>query len=201
MGVLVLMTWVTLLAWVTGGGESTLPHSGATVRAPSDSVVGLGIVWREEFRDDKPKDGKPDGWTIVTEGGATCVLHNDETDTGNRFLSIEQESGHQWTAVARPAADLIQPDRWYRLSFRYRTTRENPPWAGWRLMDGGMERSLNVLGADLRNPVADDAWHAWTSGPFRVPAEQLTLYPFLAFRVPMNFIGTIEIDDVGVEPN
>ena len=62
------------------------------------------------------------------------------------------------------------------------------------------ERSLNVLGAELTKPISDGAWHEFRSGPFRVPTEQLALYPFLAFRVPMNFIGTIEIDEMSVEP-
>lgn len=160
-----------------------------------DAALNLGFD-----RDEQQPNGKPDGWTIITENGARCFLAGDrKTKNGNLFLFILHKSDRSWTIIARPAADLLRPDVWYRLSFQYRTAHENPPWAGWLLMAGDFERSLNVLGAELKKPIADGAWHEFQSGPFRVPAEQVALYPFLAFRVPMNFLGSIEIDDVAVK--
>lgn len=155
-------------------------------------------------RDEAPQDGVPDGWTIVTRGGSNTAYTDDEAEGAvNRFLLIRHTGRNQSTAIGRSGASLLKPGAWYRLSFSYRTTDATP--FGWRLATADFEKTLNVLGAEVREPVPDNAyerqWHVFRSAPFRLPPEQLARYPMLTLCVPAGFVGTLTIDHIAIEEN
>jgi len=62
-------------------------------------------------------------------------------------------------------------------------------------------KQAHAIDGVLELPLTDGHWHRYQTYPFRVTADQLAAYPWLAFCHFPNHIGSIAVDDIAVEPS
>jgi hypothetical protein len=147
--------------------------------------------------DTTPKDDSPDGWQITVTNDAKFEYWRGQAASGRFCARTIHERRDQSSVLAYRAADLIEPGRWYRIRYWFLAVGDSSQF-GFQLMSSDLKQAHAIDGV-LELPLTDGHWHRYQTYPFRVTADQLTEYPWLAFCHFPNHIGSIAVDDIAVE--
>jgi hypothetical protein len=146
------------------------------------------------FDTDADGNSIPDGWVVDLHGG--LYIYRDGGVDGTHFIRLTHDNPSDWDLVVRTVNGLIEPDRWYRLSFWYLTDSEGP--FGWMLFDPYLN-ALPVLNCGVDDPLSDSQWHRFWGAPFRVTSSQLQQHSSFGFKYFAGPNGTVNIDGVVIE--
>lgn len=147
--------------------------------------------------DTTPQDGMPDGWQFSGENQAKFEYWRGQAASGRFCARTIHQHLDQSSVLAYPASDLIAPDRWYRVRYWFLAVGDSSRF-GFQLLSADLTRAHSIDGV-LELPLTDGHWHRYQTYPFRVTAQELADYPWLAFCHFDHHVGSVAVDDIAVE--
>lgn len=171
--------------------------------APATAAGQTELVANGGFETDADADGRPDGWTVLTIGGAPYARTTPVARTGSHSMSM---TGGATTVLFSPAFH-VEPGTLLTLSLYARSVQEVAALsididcydADGRFVASGGDFDVILIEKTLQRP---QVWQHWTDS-FHLEVPAGTSYSECALRLQLNAIrpggmSAVLVDDVSV---